>query len=106
MEHDRRLRGCLRAAITKMIAALEPLLQDSAAPEHRIKGNGTFISEKQTELRALHAKIQAELSNEAFQADYATAWDNRATFSKFRLACAYRPFIAFSSSRSLNHCCW
>ncbi|KAH9362079.1 hypothetical protein HPB48_002057 [Haemaphysalis longicornis] len=38
MEHERRLRGCLRAAITKAITALEALLEDPAAPEHRIQG--------------------------------------------------------------------
>ncbi|XP_077552449.1 uncharacterized protein LOC144166823 [Haemaphysalis longicornis] len=84
MEHERRVRGSLRAAITKAIAALDALLEDPAAPETRIQGYVTLLTEKQTELRALDAKIQAQLSDEAFQADYATAWDYEHSICEIR----------------------
>ncbi|XP_077548092.1 uncharacterized protein LOC144160812 [Haemaphysalis longicornis] len=98
MEHERRVRGSLRAAITKAIAALDALLEDPAAPETRIQGYVTLLTEKQTELRALDAKIQAQLSDEAFQADYATAWDYELSICEIRA----RVHTARSSSSAVS----
>ncbi|XP_077545161.1 uncharacterized protein LOC144158266 [Haemaphysalis longicornis] len=98
MEHERRVRGSLRAAITKAIAALDALLEDPAAPETRIQGYVTLLTEKQTELRALDAKIQAQLSDEAFQADYATAWDYEHSICEIRA----RVHIARSSPSAVS----
>lgn len=66
MKHERRLRWCLRAGITKTIAALDTLQQDSAALEQQIQGCVTFIIKTQTKLRALDAKMQADLTDAAF----------------------------------------
>ncbi|KAH9375562.1 hypothetical protein HPB48_002547 [Haemaphysalis longicornis] len=98
MEHERRVRGSLRAAITKAIAALDALLEDPAAPETRIQGYVTLLTEKQTELRALDAKIQAQLSDEAFQVDYATAWDYEHSICEIRA----RVLIARSSPSAVS----
>ncbi|KAH9369941.1 hypothetical protein HPB48_001818 [Haemaphysalis longicornis] len=48
------------------------------------RGYVTLLTEKQTELRALDAKIHSQLSDEAFQADYATAWDYEHSICEIR----------------------
>ncbi|XP_077531153.1 uncharacterized protein LOC144143243 [Haemaphysalis longicornis] len=98
MEHERRVRGSLRAAITKAIAALDALLEHPAAPETRMQGYVTLLTEKQTELRALDAKIQDQLSDEAFQADYATGWDYEHSICEIRA----RVHIARSSPSAVS----
>ncbi|XP_077536079.1 uncharacterized protein LOC144148418 [Haemaphysalis longicornis] len=82
----------------KAIAALDALLEDPAAPETRIHGYVTLLTEKQTELRALDAKIQAQHSDEAFQADYATAWDYEHSICEIRA----RMHIARSSPSAVS----
>ncbi|KAH9367149.1 hypothetical protein HPB48_012083 [Haemaphysalis longicornis] len=67
-------------------------------PETRIQGYVTLLTEKQTELRALDAKIQAQLSDEAFQADYATAWDYEHSICEIRA----RVHIARSSPSAVS----
>ncbi|KAH9370115.1 hypothetical protein HPB48_015130 [Haemaphysalis longicornis] len=66
------------------IGTLDALLEDPAAPETQIQGYVALLTEKQAELRALDAQIQAQLSDEAFQADYATAWDYEHSICEIR----------------------
>lgn len=52
------LWGCLHASVTMTIAVRDALLEDLAAPEHRIQGYVTLLAEKQTELSALDSRTR------------------------------------------------